>query len=85
LDERRIGTFARVDDGTPLAANEAKMRYRIRDKQIKFATNAFFFQEDDAQLYNNARYGEFRVGGDGDSILTGMRDEQLSLLGPGRD
>jgi uncharacterized membrane-anchored protein len=82
LDERRIGTFARVDDGMPLAANEAKMRYRMRDKQIKFATNAFFFQEGDAQLYNKARYGEFRVGDDGDSILTSMRDEQLSLLGP---
>ncbi|HWR86951.1 MAG TPA: GDYXXLXY domain-containing protein [Acidiferrobacterales bacterium] len=82
LDGRRIGTFSRVDGGTPLAANEAKMRYRMRDKQIKFATNAFFFQEGDAQLYNKARYGDFRVGGDGESILTGMRDEQLSLLGP---
>ena len=31
LDERRIGTFARIDDGTPLAANELKMRDRMRD------------------------------------------------------
>lgn len=85
LNERRIGSFARVDDGTPLAVNEAKMRYRMRDKQIKFATNAFFFQEGDAQLYNKARYGDFRVGGDGGSILTGMRDEQLGPLGRGRD
>lgn len=84
LDERRIGTFARIDDGKPLAVTEARMRYRMRDKQIKFATNGFFFQEGDAQLYNKARYGEFRVGGDGDSILTGLRDEQLSLLGPPR-
>ena len=85
LDERRIGTFSRIDDGTPSAANEARMRYRMRDKQIKFATNAFFFQEGDAQLYNKARYGEFRVGGDGDSILTGMRDDQLGTLGRGRE
>ena len=85
LDERRIGTLARVDDGMPLAANEARMRYRMRDKQVKFATNAFFFQEGDAQLYGKARYGEFRVDAGGDSILTSMRDEQLGLLGPGRD
>ena len=82
LDERRIGVFARVDDGTPLAANEARMRYRVRNDQIKFATNAFFFQEGDANLYAKARYGEFRVGGDGESILTGLRDEQLARLGP---
>ena len=82
LDERRIGAFARVDNGTPLAANEARMRYRVRNDQIKFATNAFFFQEGDAQLYDKARYGEFRVGSGGESILTGLRDEQLSLLGP---
>lgn len=84
LDERRIGVFARVDGGTPLAANEARMRYRVRNDQIKFATNAFFFQEGDARLYEKARYGEFRVGGDGESILTGLRDEQLAILGPPR-
>ena len=82
LDERRIGAFARVDNGTPLAANEARMRYRVRNDQIKFATNAFFFQEGDARWYDKARYGEFRVGSDGESILTGLRDEQLSKLGP---
>jgi len=84
LDDRRIGTFARIDGGAPLAANEARMHYRMRDRQIKFATNAFFFQEGDAKAYGTARYGEFRVGGDGDSILTGLRDEQLAPLGPVR-
>ena len=82
LDERRMGAFARIDNGTPLAANEARMHYRVRNDQIKFATNAFFFQVGDAHLYDKARYGEFRVGGDGESILTGLRDEQLLLLGP---
>jgi uncharacterized membrane-anchored protein len=81
LDERRIGTFARIDDGKPLAANELKMRYRMRDQQVKFATNAFFFQEGDAPLYNKARYGEFRVDANGDSILTKLRDEGLTVLG----
>jgi uncharacterized membrane-anchored protein len=81
LDERRIGTFSRVDDSAPLAPNEVRMRYRVRNDTIKFATNAFFFQEGDAGLYGKARYGEFRVGGGGESILTGMRDEQLARLG----
>ncbi|HUF19545.1 MAG TPA: GDYXXLXY domain-containing protein [Burkholderiales bacterium] len=84
LDERGVGAFARIDDGTPLAANEVRMRYRLREKRIKFATNAFFFQEGHARLYENARFGEFRVGRDGESILTGMRDGELALLGPGK-
>ncbi len=42
---------------------------------------ALRFQEGDAGLYSKARYGEFRAGADGESILTGMRDEQLSRLG----
>ena len=84
VDERRVGTFARLDNGSPLAADEARMHYRVRNQQVKFATNAFFFQEGDAHLYSQARYGEFRVGGDGESILTGLRDEQLAVLGAAR-
>jgi uncharacterized membrane-anchored protein len=81
LDERRVGTFARIDDGAPLAADEVRMRYRVRNDSIKFATNAFFFQEGDAALYSKARYGEFRVDATGEWILSAMRDEQLSRLG----
>ena len=84
LDNRRVATFARIDNGSPLAANEARMRYRMRETQIKFATNAFFFQEGDARLYSAARYGEFRVDNDGESILTALRDEQLTVLGMAR-
>ncbi len=75
LDQKRVGSFARIDDGRPLATNEVRMHYRLRDKRIKFATNAYFFQEGDADLYARARFGEFRVGEDGESILTGVRDE----------
>jgi uncharacterized membrane-anchored protein len=81
IDDRRVGTFARIDDASPLGASEARMRYRMRNQQIKFGTNAFFFQEGDAQLYSKARYGEFRVDDEGESILTALRDEQLAVLG----
>ncbi len=84
VDDRRVGAFARIDNGTPLAANELKMRFRVRNDQYKFATNAFFFQEGDAQLYGKARYGEFRVDGKGESILTALRDEALAPLGQGK-
>jgi uncharacterized membrane-anchored protein len=81
LDERGVGKFVRVDDGTLLGAQEFVMRYRMRNGQPKFATNAFFFQEGTGERYARARYGEFRVSPSGDSILTGLRGEKLEVLG----
>jgi uncharacterized membrane-anchored protein len=81
VDDRGVGTFRRIDDSSPLAANEVKLRYRVRAEQMKFATNAFFFQEGHADRYARARFGEFRVAGDGEMILTGMRGEDLQALG----
>jgi uncharacterized membrane-anchored protein len=81
-DERGVARFSRLDDGTPLAANELLIRYRVRGDEVKFATNAFFFQEGHAKYYERARYGEFRVAPDGECLLTGMRGEKLERLGP---
>ena len=58
-----------------------RIRYRIRNSQPFFATNAYFFQEGRAAEFEGADYGEFRVGGDGEMILTGLRDERLQPLG----
>jgi uncharacterized membrane-anchored protein len=82
LDERGVGSFKRLAGDAPLAANEALLRYRVRDGIPKFATNAFFFQEGHAKHYERARYGEFRVGSDGDAILSGLRGEKLERLAP---
>jgi|KBSSwiStaDraftv2_1062776.scaffolds.fasta_scaffold01092_16 uncharacterized membrane-anchored protein len=76
-----VGTFARFDDGTPPAASEARLRYRVRNGFPKFATNAFFFEEGHANDYAKARFGEFRLAPDGESILTGLRDEARQPLG----
>jgi uncharacterized membrane-anchored protein len=48
---------------------------------VKFATNAFFFEEGDEPLYRNARYGVFRLNNEGEVLLTGMLDEQFNSLG----
>lgn len=81
LDSRGVGTFHRIDqDGTPLVPNEMVLRYRVRDRQPRFGTNAFFFQEGTAARYSTARYGEFRVAADGEAILTGLRGADLRGL-----
>jgi len=81
LDERGVAAYRRIDNGSTLAGDEIVMRYRIRQGQIKFATNAFFFQEGEGHRYENAEYGEFRVSDSGDSLLTGLRDKDLHRLG----
>ena len=75
-----VSHYKRLDDGTLLAPDEILLRYRVREGQIKFATNAFFFEEGAAERYEDARYGEFRVAPDGELLLTGLRDEALKLL-----
>ena len=82
VERNGVATFRRFDDGTPPAADETRMRYRIRDGRAKFATNAYFFEEGHARDYAKARYGEFRVAPDGEAILTGLRDAETRLLGP---
>lgn len=68
--------FRRLDDGAPLAADEARLRFRVRDGAVKLATNAYFFAEGQGARYTAARYGELRVAPDGEALLTGLRDGQ---------
>lgn len=82
LDANGVGVFRRLDDGAPPAAGEVLMRYRVRNRAPKFATNAYFFQEGHAKYYERARYGEFRVSRDGEAILVAMRGAKLEALGP---
>ena len=85
LDERGVAAFRRFADGAPLRANEALLRYRIRNGQPKFATNAFFFQEGHARFYEKARYGEFRSDKDGEILLTSLLADDFTRLGPPRE
>jgi uncharacterized membrane-anchored protein len=80
LDPNGIGRFRRFGDGRPAAPGEIALRYRIRGGQPNFATNAFFFEEGSAERYAAAAYGEFRVGADGEMILTGLRGPRLQRL-----
>ena len=73
LDERRVARFVRLHDGGKLQPGEILLRYRLRGDSMKFATNAFFFEEGQAKRYEAARYGEFRVAPDGELLLQALR------------
>ena len=82
VDERGIGSFSRLSRDQAPSAGEVLMRYRIRNGQVKFATNAFFFQEGHQKYYQNAHYGQFRVDGKGELLLANLYDQDLNKLGP---
>lgn len=80
LDGQRVGHFRRFADGRALAPGEIRLRYRVRGGQPKFATDAYFFEEGQAKALEGAAYGEFRVGADGEMILTRLRDSGFRVL-----
>ena len=89
LDARQVATLVRTQAGLttntePLAANEMLIRYRVRNHRLQIATNAFFFQEGSEPEFRNARYGEFRVGNNGEPRLTALLDGNLKRLGENR-
>lgn len=81
LDEASIAHFERLDDGTSLADDERRLRYRLRHGEVRFATDAFFFQEGHAERFESAEYGQFRVNEDGEMLLESLYDEALNRLG----
>jgi len=80
LGQQNIAAFSRLDGGQKLSENEVLLSYRVRNGTVKFATNAFFFQEGHAQIYEAARYGQFRVNGKGDLLMTALYDKDLNKL-----
>lgn len=82
IDEQGVAHFVRIDDGRPLAATERRLNYYRHEWTLDLGAPSYFFQEGTADLYADAEYGELRVDASGNSILIGLRDEELQPLGP---
>jgi uncharacterized membrane-anchored protein len=85
LDETRIGRFARfasgAGDSEQLAEGEVLLNYRTTETGLTVGSNAWYFQEGDAELYVDAEYAEYRVVDDGSAVLVSLRDADLQPLG----
>ena len=86
LDEHRVGHYARLDDGSLLRPDELRVQYRRHEEwsraRVDYGAQSFFFQEGDAELYQNARYGVLRVTADGGTVLTDLADENHETIRP---
>lgn len=82
LSPERVASFARLDDGSPLAEGEHRLYFRLKDGSAEVAARSFFFQEGHATDYEAADYGEIHVDADGRNLLTHLLDKDLRRIEP---
>lgn len=79
-DARGVATLVRLDDGTPLAADELRVELTPKDGRWILVSDAWFFKEGEGDRFAQAKYGEFRVAPDGRALLVGVRGAALQPL-----
>lgn len=82
LDGKLVARFVRVYRGEELGNDELLLRYTRGRNGTRIGADSFFFQEGHGSHYANARYGELKVARSGESILVGLRNDDLSEAGP---
>jgi len=84
LDERRVLFLKGMWNGEPLAENERLLHYSNRGGwRVHVGSESFFFEEGQGKAYQEARYGVFKLGKDGRTILRALADENLVRIRPG--
>ena len=83
LDERRVASFERIwRPGETLGDKERLLLYRQTAWRVNIVSESFFFEEGRGKEYEKARYGIFRLGKDGRTILRALADENLVRIEP---
>lgn len=80
-DAAGVGRFVRLQAAPrPQAQGEVAVRYRLRNGEVRIASDAWFFEEGQAQRFEAARFGELRVTDGGQALLAGLRDGKHTSL-----
>lgn len=76
LDEDNVAQKVRIQkDKTPIYKGEYLIEYTKKNRsRINIGTESFFFQEGEADKYEEATYGALKVDKNGSSILVGLYD-----------
>lgn len=81
IDERNIATVTRIElSPAKLAVDETRINLTYKRNWI-IATDAFYFPEGQGKVYEQARFGEFRLRPNGSLLLIGLADKDLVGLG----
>lgn len=80
LDEQSRARFVDLYRGQDLGERQYLLEFRKRGDTVRLASDAFFFEEGRGNYFAAARFGELRVGANGDAILVGLRDADARPL-----
>ena len=79
-NEQGVATLLPLVPGATLAPGELSVELTPKGGQWVLVTDGWFFAEGQAERWSAARYGEFRVDGQGRALLVGLRDAKLQPL-----
>ena len=81
LGDLHEASFIAIYDGQPLDPAQHLLRFRKRGGSVRLGSDAWFFEEGSADVYNSAVFGEVRVSKNGVAVLTGLMDASGQPLG----
>lgn len=80
-DSEGRASFVRLhEEGEELAPRDRLVEYVWRGDRVDVGAPSYFFPEGSGEKYRSARFGELRLGADGETVLVGLRDDQLRPL-----
>jgi uncharacterized membrane-anchored protein len=79
-DARGVAEVAGLYQGQALAEGEVVLELTPKDGAWVLVTDAWYFKEGEAERWQQARFGEFRVLPSGQALLVGLRGENLQPL-----
>ena len=86
LDALGVATLQRIAvKDEMLADDELLVPLKYLKGEWTVVTDAYFFPEGQGQVFNAARFGEFRALGQGKVLLVGLADEELQRIEPRSD
>ena len=81
LDPRGVASVVRLHKaGDALAADEMLIELSPKNGRWVVVTDAWYFKEGDAALWQTAKFGEFRVLPNGRALLVGMANADLKAI-----
>lgn len=82
LEENGIAKKVRIQENkTPINDNEFLIEYTSKKwRNINIGAESYFFQEGEADKYENAKYGGIKLDRQGNSLLIGLYDENRKKI-----
>lgn len=80
IDARSVAIMQGIDSGKPLEPDEILIELLHTGGGLRPATDAWHFKEGEADRWAKARFGEFRIDGQGRALLVGLRGANLEKL-----